>query len=311
MSSMILVFALLAMFGAIFLGSVALNAGYAERRRALRRLESEVGEVTNLRQEELARSFTERVLLPLVSRFGNATRRLTPLDARRRLAHKLVLAGNPRGWDAEKVAAFKMLGAGAGFVLSFLLARAGHAQASRSIGMAILLVVIGFFGPDAMLTRIGRDRQEQIRRSLPDTLDLITITVEAGLGFDAALSQVLQHVPGPLTQEIGRTLHEMRLGVSRVDAFRHLAKRTDVEELRSFVLAMVQADTLGVSITKVLRAQTKQLRTKRRQYAEEKAMRVPVKILFPLIFCILPALFVVILGPGIIQIAENLFGLTP
>jgi tight adherence protein C len=140
-------------------------------------------------------------------------------------------------------------------------------------------------------------------------MDLLTISVEAGLGFDAALVQVISNTPGPLSEEFSRLLQEMRLGHSRVQAFKNLQGRTDVDELASFILAMIQADTFGVSIAKVLREQAKELRTKRRQRAEEAAMKVPIKILFPLIFCVLPALFIVILGPGAIRIAENLFGI--
>jgi tight adherence protein C len=133
--------------------------------------------------------------------------------------------------------------------------------------------------------------------------------VEAGLGFDAALAQVVRNVPGPLSEEIARLLQEMQLGVTRVDAFRHLAERTDVDELRGFTLAMIQADIFGVSIANVLRAQAKDLRIKRRQRAEKKAMTSPLKLLFPLIFCVLPALFVVVLGPGAIRILHNFFGI--
>jgi tight adherence protein C len=143
---------------------------------------------------------------------------------------------------------------------------------------------------------------------MPDTMDLLTISVEAGLGFDAALAHVRKKVPGPLSDEIGRMLHEMQLGVARVEAFRHLADRTDVEELKAFVLSMVQADTFGISVGKVLRAQAKELRMKRRQRAEEAAMKVPVKMLFPLIFCILPAMFIVMIGPGVIRIMRAFSG---
>src|SRR5206468_12262484 len=132
--------------------------------------------------------------------------------------------------------------------------------------------------------QITCNSQEATRRPRPDTMDLLTIAVEAGLGYDAALAHVRRNVPGPLSDEIGRMLQEIQLGVPRVDAFRDLAARTDVEELRAFVLAMVQADTFGISIAKVLRAQSKELRMKRRQRAEEKAQKVPVKLLFPLIF---------------------------
>jgi tight adherence protein C len=149
------------------------------------------------------------------------------------------------------------------------------------------------------------DRKKEILRSLSDTLDLLTISVEAGLSLNAAIAMVVRNVPGVLSQEFGRMLQEIQLGVPRSDAFRHLAERTDVEELNAFALAMVQADVFGVSIASVLRTQAAQLRIKRRQSIEAKAAQTPVKIVFPLILCILPALFVVIVGPGAIQIVQS------
>jgi tight adherence protein C len=167
--------------------------------------------------------------------------------------------------------------------------------------------VAGYIAPDSILNRKAEDRQKRIRRAMPDTMDLLTISVEAGLGFDSALAQVVQHVPGPLSLELGRMLQEVQLGRSRADAFRDLAARTDVEEMSAFTLAMIQADIFGVSVSKVLRAQAKELRVKRRQSAERIAMQIPVKILFPMLFCVMPALFVVVIGPGAIRIFDAFF----
>jgi len=139
-------------------------------------------------------------------------------------------------------------------------------------------------------------------------MDLLTISVEAGLGFDAALAHVRRNVPGPLSDEIGRVLQEVQLGESRTTTFRHLAERTDVDELKGFVLAMIQADQFGISIAKVLRAQAVDLRTRRRQRAEEMAVKVPVKLVLPLILGIMPAMFVVIAGPGVIRLAHSFLG---
>jgi tight adherence protein C len=146
-----------------------------------------------------------------------------------------------------------------------------------------------------------------IRKQLADVMDLLTISVEAGLGFDAALAQVVKNVPGPLAEEMSRLLQEIQIGVSRADAFRHLGQRTTVQELEGFVLSMIQADLFGVSIANVLRAQSKELRLKRRQRAEELAQKIPVKLLFPMIFMVLPALFIIVLGPGAIQIYNQFF----
>jgi tight adherence protein C len=154
---------------------------------------------------------------------------------------------------------------------------------------------------------MARGRQLAISNALPDTLDQLTICVEAGLGFDSALAQVVRNVPGPLSEEIARMLREMQLGVSRAEALRHLAQRAKVEELDGFVLAMVQADIFGVSIANVLRAQSRELRSKRRQRAEELAQKIPVKLLFPMIFLVLPALFIIVLGPGALKIYHQFF----
>jgi tight adherence protein C len=170
-----------------------------------------------------------------------------------------------------------------------------------------LLAFVGFVVPDSTLNRRVEERQKEILRTLSDTLDLLTISVEAGLSLNASIAQVVQNVPGVLSAEFARMLQEIQLGVPRSEAFRHLADRTDVEELNAFALAMIQADAFGVSIASVLRTQAQQLRIKRRQWAEQKAQQTPVKIVFPLVLCVLPALFVVIVGPGAIRIVTQLF----
>ncbi len=307
MSDIYIVLAVIATFGAVMLCGIALELTVAERRRTVKVFQTQVGHLAaNLRQEELQRSFIERVLFPVARGLGAAARRVTPLDMRRRIEKRLVLAGNPAGWDAEKVAACKLVGVSAGLALGFILG-AGTGGA-KLVAMMMLMGGIGYFAPDAVLSGRAQRRQEQIQKALPDTMDLLTISVEAGLGFDAALAQVMKNVPGPLSHEIGRMLHEMQLGISRVDALRKLADRTSVDELRAFVLSMIQANRFGVGVANVLRAQARELRVKRKQRAERKAMQTPVKILFPLIFCVLPALFVVVMGPGAIRIFQSFFG---
>jgi tight adherence protein C len=170
------------------------------------------------------------------------------------------------------------------------------------IGVLLLLGIAGFFGPDLAIYQIAYNRREQIRRDLPDALDLLTITVEAGLAFDAAMTQVARNTEGPLAEEFYRVLQEIQLGLSRGEALETMSERIDIEELSSFVSAVVQADSLGIPIAQVLRIQAREMRVKRSQRAEEAAMKVPVKILFPLIFCILPSLFIVVMGPAGINI---------
>jgi tight adherence protein C len=305
MSSLYLPLGLLATFGAIVLGGFAVDAWLAQGRRSVQLLRAQVGEVPNLRQQELSQPFLQRVLVPFVNSLGRAAKQVTPLGMRQRIARKLVLAGSPPNWDAEKVAATKVFGAVGGGILGLGLGSLAGLSGNMMLGGAAFLAAFGYLLPGAGLGQKAINRQDLIRRALPDTMDLLTISVEAGLGFDAAVTHVRKNVPGPLSDELGRMLQEMQLGVSRIDALRNLADRTDVDELNAFVLAMIQADIFGVSIAKVLRGQAKELRTKRRQYAEEKAMKVPVKLLFPLIFCILPAMFVVVVGPGIIRLIRT------
>jgi tight adherence protein C len=171
-----------------------------------------------------------------------------------------------------------------------------------------VLMVVGVFLPPARLNSRIDDRRKAMEQQLPDIIDLLVISVEAGLGFDAALGRVVQNVPGEISDEFSRTLQETRVGVSRSDALRNLGSRTDVDDLNTFILALIQADQFGVSIARVLRVQAEEMRIRRRQRAQEKAFSAPVKLVFPLVICILPAMFVVILGPAGIQIWETLLG---
>jgi tight adherence protein C len=311
MSEIWLVLAVASVFFSIVLIGLAVEPSSSEKKRAIRLLESQVGggasESVNLREQALSQNFGQRVLLPIVSTAGRVARRVTPLDARDRVAKKLQLAGGPAGWDAERVLAFKVIGAVVGVFGGFVLSTILQPAPFISIVAISLLAFVGFVLPDSVLNRRVDERQKEILKTLSDTLDLLTISVEAGLSLNAAIAQVVQNVPGVLSAEFARMLQEIQLGVPRSEAFRHLADRTDVDELNGFALAMIQADVFGVSIASVLRTQAQQLRIKRRQAAEAKAQQTPVKIVFPLVLCILPALFVVIVGPGAIQIVTQLF----
>jgi tight adherence protein C len=235
-------------------------------------------------------------------------RRLSPSGASAALQRRLDVAGNPGGWTPDRILASKGLGL---LVLGPLGALYGLGV-SHNIGLAFLGLTVGglagFYLPDLLLYNVGVKRQQRIQRALPDALDMLTVCVEAGLGFDAALSQVARNTDGPLAAEFARALQEMQIGQSRTDALRAMLSRTTVPELRVFVAALVQAGELGIPIAKVLREQAAEMRVRRRQRAEEQAQKVPVKIMFPLIACLFPALLVVVLGPGILRIAHALFG---
>jgi len=312
MSELWLLVAIACVFFTVILVGFALDATVTDKKRAVKLLESQVRgsasveRSTDLREREMAQSFGERVLVPFVAGAGHVAKRITPLDARERVAKKLLLAGSPPGWDAERVIAFKVIGACAGLVGGFVVS--GGILRLQGLPMLVIVALLAFVGfvlPDSLVARQVQERQREVLGTLSDTLDLLTISVEAGLSLNAAIAQVVQNVPGVLSSEFARMLQEIQLGVPRSEAFRHLAERTDVEELNSFALAMIQADVFGVSIASVLRTQASQLRIKRRQAAEAKAQQTPVKIVFPLILCILPALFVVIIGPGAIRIMNS------
>jgi tight adherence protein C len=228
---------------------------------------------------------------------------LSPGSARTSLQRRLDIAGNRQGWTPDRVLASKVV----------CLVILGTIGALFELGDPVLLVLVGgvgaaagFFVPDLLLYNAGLRRQQQIAVSLPEALDLLTICVEAGLGFDAALVQVARNLRGPVAEELARVLQEMQIGKSRAEAMRAMAERSSVPELRAFVSALTQSTELGIPVANVLREQAKEMRVRRRQRAEAQAQKIPVKITFPLIGCLLPALFVIVLGAGIIEIAHSL-----
>ena len=244
----------------------------------------------------------ERLLEPALAGLHRVSLLLSPAGVHRKLARKLDIAGNPPGWTVERVLTAKALALPVmavigGYIVAFLLG-------TPPFLTGLAAAAGGFFLPDLLLKSKGQARQEEIRLSLADSLDLLTVCVEAGLGFDAALRQVARNGRGPLAAEFVRVLQEMQIGKSRSEALRALADRTTVSELKHVVAALVQADALGIPVASVLRTQAREMRVKRRQLAEEKAQKVTIKILFPLFFCIFPALFIVLIGPGAISIME-------
>jgi tight adherence protein C len=294
------------LFLAVFAVIYSLQSLVVERRQAYRTLQAlRAVEVrpTDLRNRELARPARERLLRPFYNAALALGRRFTPAGASEAISRKLVMAGSPASWDADSVLACKVGGFAFGAAVgSLILFGLGLALPIRVVGF-LALCLAGYYVPNVVLTNAVQRRQANIRNALPDSIDLLTICVEAGLGFDAALAHVSKNTTGPLAEELYRTLQEVQLGRSRKEAMRNLAARSNVPELSAFVLAMVQADIFGVSVASVLRIQSGEMRVKRRQLAEERAMKVPIKVLFPVLFCIFPALFVVILGPAVMRIA--------
>jgi tight adherence protein C len=294
------------LFLTVFVIAYSLQSLVAERRQAYRTLHAlRAVQVrpTDLRNRELARPARERLLRPFYDTALALGRRFTPAGARDAIQRKLVMAGSPASWDADSVLVCKIGGFASGAAVgSLVLFGLGLPLLVRVVAF-LALCLGGYYVPNLVLANAVQRRQASIRNSLPDSIDLLTICVEAGLGFDAALAHVSKNTIGPLAEELYRTLQEIQLGRSRKEAMRNLAARSNVPELSAFVLAMVQADIFGVSVASVLRIQSREMRVKRRQLAEERAMKVPIKVLFPVLFCIFPALFVVILGPAVMRIA--------
>jgi len=255
--------------------------------------------------DELDRPFGERVLEPLQARALVIGRRFSGADTGDRIRHKLDLAGNPPGWTVDRVVAGKIIGAVVGLVAFLVFSLMLGFSLPVRIVMVAAGLVVGYLAPSMYLYQKAYDRAARMQRELPDAIDLLTISVESGLGFDAAIQQVARNTEGPLADEFARALREMQIGQGRSAALRGMADRTNVADVRTFVSAMVQADSFGIPIGQVLRVQSAEIRVKRRQRAEEKAQQVPVKITIPLIFCILPCLFIAVMGPAVISIMEN------
>jgi tight adherence protein C len=247
----------------------------------------------------------DRAVRPAGRVFASLARLLTPTGAAAWLQRWLDYAGNPAAWPPERVmVAQGLCSAGLGIVSGLLGLSAGIGTA---VVAAAIGVLVGVWLPFAIVYDAGVRRQDRLRRDLPDALDLLTISVEAGLAFDAALMQVASAMTGPLSGEFTRVLQEIQMGVRRADAMRGMVARTRVIELRTVAIAVVQATELGIPIANVLREQAAQMRLRRRQRAEEQARKVPVKIVIPLVLCILPSLFIIVIGPGILNIMHSFF----
>ena len=262
------------------------------------RIHQYVEQAVPLEQIELERTFAERLLKPIAQSLVRVFGRLAPVGNAQRLRRDLMLAGNPGNLAMIDFLGIKILTAGAtGAITSIVLTF--RMPAGNAILFGVAGALLGFYIPNYWLKRRIRARQKEISRALPDALDMMTIAVDAGLGFDAALLKVGEKWNNALSLEFERVVGEMRMGIGRADALRRLVERTDVPEVASFIAVLVQADRLGVGINKALHAQSDQMRIRRRQWAEEQARKAPIKMLIPMVVFIFPAIFAVILGPAV------------
>lgn len=289
------------------IATLLLVFGLALTRRGRTTLKDRLGELggrpLTLEEIELSQPFFDRVIRPTLSQLSAMLNRRQPEESGRELRRRLALAGNPNNLDASDFMGLKGLvalglsGPTILFLFSFL-------PWWQTAVVAVACMAIGYTLPELWLGSIIGGRKKLILRALPDALDLLTISVEAGLGFDAAMNKVAQKWRTALSDEFGRTLAEIRMGKPRRDALKDLATRTDVPDMNTVIASIVQADQLGVSIAKILRVQADQMRINRRQRAEQEAHQAPVKMTFPLVFLIFPAMLIVILGPALLQIAR-------
>jgi tight adherence protein C len=261
--------------------------------------------VMTLEEIELSQPFSQRVLLPMIRASSVAVSRFTPQRSLENTQHNLDLAGNPNNWSAAEFFGIRGISALLLAAVTFAVLMLAEAPATRQLLLSLVMGLLGFFLPVLWLRQRIRSRQDEIVKTLPDALDLLTISVEAGLPFDGAMQRVAEKWDNELSRGFRRLLTEMQVGKSRRDALRDMAARMEVPDVTSFVAALVQADQLGISIAKVLRIQSEQMRIKRRQRAEEKAQQAPIKMLIPMTFLIFPTILIVILGPAFLILRES------
>lgn len=254
---------------------------------------------------ELNQPLSSRVLKPMLDNMGKAMMKVTPREMLTNLEKKIVKAGNPANMEVKDwlgIEALMIIGIP---VITFALGKSGNMAIGNLLGFIIAEVALGFVLPGFILGKLLTARQKIILNSLPDVIDLLTVSVEAGLGFDGALLKVVDKKPGPLASEFDKVLQEMKVGRQKKDALKDMSERVDLQDFTIFVGAIVQADQFGVGIANVLRIQADQMRQKRKQRAQEKAMKAPVKMLIPMVLFIFPTLFIVLLGPVALQLIDQ------
>ena len=305
--SMILWFGPVAVGVGLGVVAMALVDRASERRNSFAALQSIVGTGIDIRQAELAAPLSQRLLGPVGQSLTRVARKVTPGTMVARLRQNTSLAGLG-SLGVEGALALKTAGAALGALIFPLLLALIGVTAGNVVLLGFIGAAIGFMLPDVFIAQRGRKRQAEIRKALPETLDLLAIAVGAGMGLEAAIELVIQRLPGPLGQEFYRILQELSLGVSRREAFGSLRTRTEVDELSTFALILTQADALGTPLSVVLKSQAAEMRMLRRQRAREQGAKTPVALLFPLLLGIFPALMLVVIGPAIISIMKAFSG---
>ena len=298
----LLVLAVLMLAGAVYLVGEVVTLPGRERDRAVRRAATYGrSRVASTGLERLR--FRERVLLPATASLAGLTLKLNPRATLESISARLLAAGMGRKMTPTTFLAMKAAGGLVGGFLGFAVGVAAVSSVA-ALPLAFALALVGFIAPGFVVSMRGRKRREDIRAQLPDALDLLAVSVEAGLGFDGAVAKLTEHMEGALADEFSLTLGEMRIGESRHDALKKLAERAAAPEVASFCRAIIQADQLGISLGRLLRLQASESRLKRQAAAEEKAMKSPIKMLFPTVIFIFPAMFIVILGPAMLNIMK-------
>jgi len=300
----LLVLALICLGAAAFMIGELITQPQQERARFFKRVAG-YGQQEQRVVKPADEGLKKRLGLPVIDKLARVVLRLNPKTTVDGTAYKLVSAGMSRRISPTAFLASKIIFAVLGLVFGFLV---GSGMSTLMMGAFIIgLPIAGFIGPDFVINSKIKNRQEAIRAQLPDALDLLAVSVEAGLGFDGAVSKLTESLTGPLIDEFNLTLSEMRVGESRPEALRKLSERAQVAELSAFTRALIQADTLGISLGRILRVQAADTRERRQAMAEERAMKAPIKMLFPTVLFIFPSMFIVTIGPAFLAL-KGLFG---
>jgi len=300
--NLLLIFPLFIPLG--FLFYTIFNRGLDTQGNVKTRLQTIRNDMGPLTDEVYSRSFTDRVVKPALDGIGKFLMRLAPAEMVSNLEKKIIMAGRPYGLSAKNWFGIQAVATVALPLLVVFLMLQAKADIGKTILLAAAVCTMGVMIPNLILNGKIRDRQKSVLKTMPDVMDLLTVSVEAGLGFDAALSKVVDKMPGTLSEEFKVLLQEIKVGKSRKEAMYQMAERIGIPDFRSFINAVIQADQLGVSLGRVLRIQSDQIRNNRRQRIQEKAMKAPIKMLIPMVVFIFPVIFIVLLGPTVLTLMK-------